>query len=208
MKREPLKRIPNKAALPVGARAAEFAGRYVSEVKDCFDSLPMEDVVRVIDVIYDAYLAGKQVFIMGNGGSASTASHFACDLGKGTIVEGKRRFRVLSLNDNMALVTALSNDMGYESVFREQLVNLVSEGDVVIAISGSGQSENVVQALTYANSRGAITIGLFGFGGGATKSLVKHHITLASKSYGIVESVHQFLEHLITEYFRLRLENE
>lgn len=191
------------------AEAADrFAEGYIGELKGCLDSLPIRDVAQVIRVIYEAYVKGKQVFIMGNGGSAATASHFACDLGKGTIVEGKRRFRVLSLNDNMALVTALSNDLGYESVFKEQLVNLVSEGDVVIAISGSGNSENVVQAIKYANSRGAVTVGLLGFGGGRLKELVKYSVILDSRSYGIAESVHQFLEHLITEYFRARLENE
>ncbi|MBI2909941.1 MAG: SIS domain-containing protein [Chloroflexi bacterium] len=185
--------------------AQRFTQRYVAELKGCLDSLPTEEVAQVIDVIYEAYTKGKQVFIMGNGGSAATASHFACDLGKGTVIAGKPRFRVLSLNDNMALVTALSNDMGYDCVFREQLVNLVSEGDVVIAISASGNSENIVQAIEYANSRGAITVGLLGFGGGRLKEMVTYGVVLPSRSYGLAESVHQFLEHLITEYFRLRI---
>jgi D-sedoheptulose 7-phosphate isomerase len=103
---------------------------------------------------------------MGNGGSASTASHFACDLGKGTIIEGKPRFRVISLNDNISLITALSNDCGYEEVFREQLMNLVNTGDIVIGITGSGNSPNVLKAMEYARSRGAVTIGFIGFDGG------------------------------------------
>lgn len=188
--------------------AGAFAEGYVAEVKGCLDALPMEDVAQVIGVIYEAYQNDKQVFIMGNGGSASTASHFACDLGKNTIVKGKRRFRVLSLNDNMALLTALSNDLGYDSVFREQLVNLVVDGDVVIAISGSGNSENLVQAIKYANDRGAVTVGLLAFGGGRLRSLVKHPLVLKGHNYGIAETVHQFLAHLITEYFHIRLQGE
>ncbi len=143
---------------------------------------------------------------MGNGGSAATASHFACDLGKETVVEGRPRFRVLSLNDNVPLMTALSNDFGYHAIFKEQLSNLVNEGDIVIGITGSGNSANVLEAIEYARSRKAITIGLIGFGGGKLKDLVDEAIVISSTNYGHVESVHLIIEHLIAEIFRAKIQ--
>jgi D-sedoheptulose 7-phosphate isomerase len=145
---------------------------------------------------------------MGNGGSAATASHFACDLSKGTIVEGKSRFKVISLNDNMPLITALSNDFGYERVFIEQLMNLISEKDVVIGITASGNSENILQAVDYARGKRAITVGFIGFGGGKLKEMVDEHITVSSMSYEQVENIHLILSHAIAKYFRERFERE
>ena len=185
----------------------QFTNGYFFELKRTIEEIPMEKVERIVQMIYEAYLNNKFVFIMGNGGSASTASHFACDLGKGTICEGKPRFRVMSLNDNMPLITALSNDFGYDRVFVEQLMNLVNPGDLVISITGSGNSPNVLIAVEYAKKQGAKTIGLIGFGGGKLQEIVDEHITVSNTNYGQVEDIHLILSHAISQYFKELLEN-
>jgi D-sedoheptulose 7-phosphate isomerase len=114
--------------------------RYIRQLQTTLDELPVEQIERVIDILYEARLSGKQVFIMGNGGSASTASHFVCDLAKNTRYPGWPHFRVIGLTDNMALFSALANDDGYENVFAQQLESLVRPGDIVIGISTSGNS--------------------------------------------------------------------
>jgi D-sedoheptulose 7-phosphate isomerase len=186
----------------------QFTNGYFSELKRTIEEIPMEKVEKIVQTIYEAYQNNKYVFIMGNGGSASTASHFACDLGKGTICEGKPRFRVMSLNDNMPLITALSNDFGYDRVFVEQLMNLVNPGDLVISITGSGNSPNVLMAVEYAKKRGAKTIGLIGFGGGKLKGMVDEHITVSNNNYGQVEDIHLILSHAISQYFKELIESE
>ena len=185
-----------------------FTDGYFEELKETLEEISLKKVEKVLEIIYEAYREGKQVFIMGNGGSAATASHFACDLSKGTIVEGKSRFKVISLNDNMPLITALSNDFGYERVFIEHLMNLISEKDVVIGITASGNSENILQAVDYARGKRAITVGFIGFGGGKLKEMVDEHITVSSMSYEQVENIHLILSHAIAKYFRERFERE
>jgi D-sedoheptulose 7-phosphate isomerase len=142
------------------------------------------------------------VIIMGNGGSAATASHFACDLGKGTLAPGQPRFRVISLTDNMPLFSALANDFGYDQVFSEQLKSLVREGDVVIGISGNGNSPNVLNGIRAAREAQAITVGLVGFDGGALKDLADLSIHVPSDCMEQVEDVHVILEHLISTCLR------
>jgi D-sedoheptulose 7-phosphate isomerase len=183
----------------------ENANKYLSTLKECLGEIPLDRVEAIVEILDRAYQGNKQVFIMGNGGSASTASHFACDLGMGSICDGGHRFRVMSLNDNISLMTALSNDLGYDQVFREQLSARVDEGDVVIGITASGNSANVLQAIEYARARGAVTIGLIGFEGGALKDLVQEPITVSCKNYGQVEAVHLVLTHLITQSFREKI---
>ena len=186
----------------------QFTNGYFTELKKTLDEIPMERVDKIVQMIYKAYRNNKYVFIMGNGGSASTASHFACDLGKGTICEGKPRFRVVSLNDNMPLITALSNDFGYERVFIEQLMNLVNRGDLVISITGSGNSPNILKAVEYAKKQGAKTIGLIGFGGGKLQEIVDEHITVSNTNYGQVEDIHLILAHALSQYFKEMIENQ
>lgn len=186
----------------------QFTNGYFTELKKTLDEIPMERVDKIVQMIYKAYRDNKYVFIMGNGGSASTASHFACDLGKGTICEGKPRFRVVSLNDNMPLITALSNDFGYERVFIEQLMNLVSPDDLVISITGSGNSPNILKAVEYAKKQGAKTIGLIGFGGGKLQEIVDEHITVSNTNYGQVEDIHLILAHALSQYFKEMIENQ
>lgn len=142
---------------------------------------------------------------MGNGGSAATASHFACDLAKGTTMDNpsmRKRFKVTALTDNVPLLTAWANDIDYENMFVEQLKNLLEEGDLVIAISGSGNSKNVLKAVEYANTRAAKTVGLTGFEGGRLKDMVKECLIVPSNSIERIEDVHLILEHLLCSYLR------
>lgn len=158
--------------------------------------------------LYRAYKDGKQVFVMGNGGSASTASHMAADLAKNTIGANMRRFRIMSLNDNVPLMTALSNDLGYHRVFTEQLMNLIRPGDVLVVISGSGNSPNVLRAVDYARNECAQVVGLLGFSGGRAAELCDTAIVVDSEDYGVIEDAHLILNHILVEYFRERLSRE
>jgi D-sedoheptulose 7-phosphate isomerase len=186
--------------------AAPFAYQeYVTGLKRTLDKMPWARVEQVVDVLDAARLAGHQVFIFGNGGSASTASHMACDLGKNTVMPGTPRLRTLSLNDNMALFSALGNDYGYENVFVEQLHNLVDAGDVVVAISASGNSPNVLKAVSLATERGAITVGLCGFAGGTLAKIVDYPIVAENDCIEQVEDIHLILEHMITSAMRQRM---
>ena len=151
-----------------------------------------------MDAIFDAYISKHRVFILGNGGNASTASHFVCDLSKGTSIKGKTRLAVVGLTDNIALITAISNDLGYVSVFKEQLMNLLQRDDVVIGISASGCSPNVLVAIEFARSQGAYTIGICGFGGGKLCKLVDAAIVTSVNNYGQVEDTQMVLAHLIS----------
>ncbi len=171
--------------------------KYILHLQDVLERLKLDDVRQSIDVIIEAYYVNKQIFVIGNGGSASTASHLACDLGKGTSVAGKPRFRVISLTDNVATMTAWSNDVAYEDVFVEQLKNLVNAGDVVIGISASGNSENVIRAMQHAADIGCNTIGWSGFGGGKLATICDVNVVVDSHQYGPVEDVHLILNHVL-----------
>ncbi len=174
---------------------------YLAELKEAIDHIPMERVDAVIEILQEARLNHKHVFILGNGGSASTASHFVCDLAKNTRKNGWPEFRVIGLTDNMAIFSAYANDEGYEKVFSQQLRNLMQAGDVVIAISGSGNSINVVEAVEFANAHGGITIGFTGLTGGKLKNLAQHVIYVPCNRIDQVEDIHLILEHMITRTF-------
>lgn len=178
---------------------------YISEVHKLIASMNTNDLERIIEQLIIAYQEKRQVFIIGNGGSAATASHFACDLAKGANIDGKERFIVSSLNDNMALVTAISNDIGYEFVFEEQLKNQVKPKDIVIAISASGNSPNIIKGIEYAKSKGAIIIGLSGFSGGKLRECSDYNIHVDSYNYGIVEDLHLMSEHIISQELREKI---
>ena len=178
------------------------AHRYVEEIKEALGRLPWGEIERVVEVLHEARVNDRQVFIMGNGGSAATASHFACDLGKGTLMPGRPRFRVIALTDNMPLFSALANDFGYDRVFVEQLASLVRPEDVVVGISGSGNSANVLNAIFFARQVGAATIGLTGFDGGRLKELVDVCVVVPNGCMEQVEDLHLLLEHLICTQLR------
>ena len=178
---------------------------YISHLQGVLERLTLPDVRRSIDVIMEAYYAEKQIFVIGNGGSASTASHLACDLGKGTSIPGKPRFRVISLTDNVATMTAWSNDVSYEDVFVEQLKNLATPEDVVIGISASGNSENVIRAMRHAREIGCKTVGWSGFGGGTLATICDVNVVVDSDRYGPVEDVHLILNHVLHAWIREEL---
>jgi D-sedoheptulose 7-phosphate isomerase len=165
-------------------------------------------LLAVARVLLRARREQRQILIIGNGGSAATASHLACDLGKGTVdysSPGFTRFRAVSLADNTALMTALGNDLAFDEVFAEQLATVMVDGDVVIVISASGSSPNLVRAIEYARTRGAETIGLLGFGGGRLATLVDHALVVTSRNYGIAEDFHVIVQHVLTQYLRRAL---
>ena len=175
---------------------------YINGLQDLLDRLPQPAIEEVIDLLGQARLENRQIFILGNGGSASTASHFVCDLAKNTRLQGFPNYRVIGLTDNMPVFSALANDEGYENVFAGQLASFVRPEDVVIAISASGNSPNVIKAVELARRMGARTIGMTGFNGGLLGGLVDHHIHVPSHCIEFVEDVHLMLEHLITKALR------
>jgi D-sedoheptulose 7-phosphate isomerase len=179
--------------------------QYLEEVKEALTTLPEGAIAEVIDVLLSANYVGSTVFTMGNGGSASTASHFACDLAKGTITPGRPRFRVVALTDSLPQITAWSNDVAYEDIFTEQLSALVSRGDVAVAFSGSGNSTNVLRAVDLAHQAGGITVGFSGFDGGQLCRRVDVPVVVQSNSMAQIEDVHMTLCHLVTTALRARL---
>jgi D-sedoheptulose 7-phosphate isomerase len=178
---------------------------YLDALRLAIDALPTDKLTQMGDILYRAYGNDKQVFTLGNGGSASTASHIAADLAKNTIGPHMRRFRITSLNDNTAILTALANDLGYDSVFSEQLQNLIRAGDLLIAVSGSGNSPNVLNAMHYARSQCAEVVGILGFDGGQAAALADLAVIVPSDNYGVVEDVHLIINHILVEHFRSKL---
>lgn len=191
---------------------------YLDRMARITREIPRSDIDRVIDILFDAWSRGGAVYVMGNGGSASTATHLACDLAKYTIVDGKPRFRVMGLNDNTPLVSAWTNDNGFGSIFVEQVRPWLAAGDVLIGISvhggsGSGQagpwSQNLAQAMALARERDARTIGLSGFTGGALKEIADVCIVVPidEEPLGtpLVESWHVVVHHLICFALRQRI---
>lgn len=183
----------------------EFIQEYINEVKNALDTLDLKSIDHAITMLLEGYRRGSRVFIIGNGGSASTATHMACDLGKGTLARfydnKEKRLRVMSLSDNIALLTAYANDLSFDHAFVQQLRNLVEKDDLVIVLSGSGNSKNLIKAIKYANDNGAKTIGLLGFKtGGKLAEMVDCSIIVQSNHYGPVEDVHLVLNHLIASF--------
>lgn len=175
---------------------------YITGLQKTMDQLPYHSIADVIGVLHDARLKRSQVFIMGNGGSASTASHFVCDLAKNTRREDLPHFRVIGLSDNMAIFSAYANDEGYESVFSQQLANLIMPGDIVIGISASGNSKNVINAIEVAQKHNATTIGFTGFDGGRLGQMVNLNIHVKSNIIEHVEDIHLMLEHIIIKVIK------
>jgi D-sedoheptulose 7-phosphate isomerase len=182
-----------------------IAQDYVSRLRDVLAELDLDAVAAATALLLDAYEHGHTVFICGNGGSASTASHMAADLGKNTVAAGSPRLRVLSLNDNMAWFSALANDLGYENVFVEQMGNLLQPRDVLIILSASGNSANVVRAAEFAKAHGGRVLALVGFQGGRLRELAEVAIHVKCDAYGPVEDVHLVLNHVFTEALRQRV---
>ena len=176
----------------------ESVDSYVNEMHEVLELLPRAEIARAVGILAQARYRGSRVFIFGNGGSAATASHFTCDLAKGTIEEGKPRFKVWDLTSNQSLFSALANDWGYACIFAEQLESLAEPGDVAIAISGSGNSENVLKAIDVAGEKGLTTIGIVGFDGGQLISRVDLTILVPSDCMERIEDAHLIVAHAIS----------
>lgn len=176
--------------------------KYMFELKQTLDQLPLELIEVTIDHLHQARLQEQQIFIMGNGGSAATATHLACDLGKNTVTAHAPRFRVMALTDNMAVFSALANDLGYENVFAEQLTNFIRPNDIVLAISASGNSPNILKAIQLADQHGAFTMGWSGYEGGKLAQMV--HVPLVVPNHCIeqIEDIHMMLAHMVTSAVR------
>ncbi len=185
--------------------------QYLAELKEVLANLPLEQARRAADLLFKAYQTDHGVFCFGNGGSAALASHMAADLGKSTHVPGSaplkkvKRLRIISLTDNLPLITAWANDSSYENIFAGQLENLLRPGDVALAISGSGNSANVLRALEFARGKGSVTVGLAGCGGGRMKALLDCPVIVPSDNMQQIEDAHLVLAHLIFLDFSRRL---
>jgi D-sedoheptulose 7-phosphate isomerase len=178
-----------------------FPQRYKSDVLKALETIDLDKVGQAIGILAQARDEGRHIFVCGNGGSASTASHFVCDMVKGASFNRPSRFRIMSLTDSLPTLTAYSNDVHYECVFVEQLKNFAQPGDVVMAISGSGNSPNVLRAVEYGNSIGCRTIGLTGRDGGQLGPLAELNIQVANPHMGRIEDGHMIVTHMICYYF-------
>ncbi len=180
----------------------QFTKRYVRRLGQLLESLDLNALAAIIDQIERVRAEGKTIYLIGNGGSAATASHMAEDLAFGTRMREGARIKALSLTDNQPYVMAAANDIGYDSIFEEQLKNLMLPGDLLIAISASGNSPNVVKAVDYANRNGGISVGLVGFDGGQLRESchIVLHVETQHGEYGPVEDIHLILDHIITEF--------
>lgn len=169
--------------------------------------LPYPEIERVVDLLHQAYENGRRIFLFGNGGSAALASHFACDLGKGTVASHTpdKRFRVLALTDNVPLITAWANDTAYEQVFAEQLRNFIQPGDVAFGISGSGCSSNVILALEVARQAQAVTVGVTGFKGGKMPQFCDFCVIVPSDNMQIIEDLQLGITHAVFTVLRHRI---
>lgn len=174
---------------------------YRARLLDAIQSVDLNGVRTAVDWLREARDRDAQIFVCGNGGSASTASHFACDIVKGASFERDRRFRIMSLTDSLPTLTAYSNDVGYADVFAEPLKNFARHSDIVIAISGSGNSPNVVRAVEYGNTIGCRTIAMTGRDGGLLGRAAQLNIHVQAPHMGRIEDVHMILCHMIAYSF-------
>ena len=175
---------------------------YFAELEQMMRAISLSDLKKVLAILEEAYHHGHRIFVMGNGGSAATASHFALDLSKNTIMPGAPRVKAISLTDHVPLITAWSNDTHYEHIFAEQLANMIEPGDVVIGISASGNSANVINAVKLARQNRAATIGLLGAAGGKLKDMVDACVLAPGKNIEQEEDAHMILAHVITRHMR------
>jgi D-sedoheptulose 7-phosphate isomerase len=181
---------------------------YLTRVAETTNKLNRDDINALAHEIYETYKSDNNIFIFGNGGSASASSHLACDLNKGVSYGKHKKFHAHSLTDNMATITAYANDTSYDEVFIEQLKNFLNPGDLVIAISGSGNSKNVIKAIEYANSKGNRTAGLTGYDGGKLKKLAMLSVDANVNDMEISEDIHLIVCHTIKNVFMNLLKDE
>jgi D-sedoheptulose 7-phosphate isomerase len=178
-----------------------YVDTYKAELTCTIELIDTESVARAVEWLKQARANRRNIFVCGNGGSASTASHFACDIVKGGSYQREQRFKIMALTDSLPTLTAYSNDVGYDCVFAEQLKNFAAKGDVVVCISGSGNSPNVIAAMEYANSIGCRTIALTGRDGGKLGALAQLHISVPVWHMGRIEDAHMTICHIIAYHF-------
>lgn len=180
---------------------ANWLQDYVSKQREVYAALPLEQVAGIVDLLRDAHARGAQVFVFGNGGSAANASHFVTDVGKGSSDALGKRFKILSLNDNTAWMTALGNDYAYEDVFLRQLQNYAQPGDVALCMSVSGNSPNLVKAMKWAAGNGVHTVGLVGAKRGGLAEICEHVLVVPDTHYGRVEDAQMTICHMLAYAF-------
>ena len=188
--------------------SSDFVKKYLVDLKELINVININEITEFIKEIENVYKNEKTIFIMGNGGSAATASHFACDINKGVSLKLQKKFKVLCLNDNIPIMLAYANDISYDSIFIEQLKNYISKGDLVIGISGSGNSKNVLNAIEYAKEIGAKTFGIIGYDGGKLKNLAQKSLIVRSFDMQKIEDCHMILAHLTMQYFSKKFKKE
>ena len=184
-----------------------YVDEYIATINDAMDKIDHAQFEKIITILAQAYTHDRQVFIAGNGGSAGTANHFVCDFGKNAVPfkglgPGKRRFRIISVSDNIEKITALGNDISFEEIFRQQLINLMREGDVFLAISASGNSPDIVRACEYAREMKSRIIVLAGFDGGKIREYAETAIVVPLSSYEQIEDIHLVILHMVVYYFK------
>src|SRR3954454_10133651 len=180
---------------------ASFPASYKTDVLKAIETIYLAKVGQEIDIFRQARAEDRGIFVCGNGGSATTSSHFVCDMVKGASSKRDKRFRIMALTDSLPTITAYANDVSYECIFVEQLKNFAQPGDVVMAISGSGNSPNVLRAIEYANSIGCKTVALTGRDGGKLGPLAQLNIQVPVPHMGRIEDAHMIVCHMIAYYF-------
>ena len=180
----------------------DFVKSYIDQLNEVLNALPSKKFVEINKTLLDARETGKQIFVIGNGGSAAAASHMVCDFNKNTREAGKKRMRAICLNDNTPSVLAYANDEGYDIIFSEQLLSLGQSGDILIAISGSGNSANIIKAIETAHQMNIKVIGLTGFKGGKIKELTDICLVVPSDSMEMIEDVHLIINHILAGLLR------
>jgi D-sedoheptulose 7-phosphate isomerase len=181
--------------------ANAFPISYKAAVLNAIETIDLEKVGQAIEIFRQAREEGRRIFVCGNGGSAATASHFVCEMLKGASYGRPLRFRIMALTDSMPTITAYSNDVSYECVFAEQLKNFAEPGDVVMALSGSGNSPSVLRAVEYGNARGCRTIALTGWDGGKLGPMAELNLQVSEPHMGRSEDAHMIMMHMICYYF-------
>jgi D-sedoheptulose 7-phosphate isomerase len=194
---------PAKRSMAGGQMQIATAGleQYLQDFSALLKKVELTEVETLVDLLTDAYRNDRFVFIIGNGGSGANASHFCQDLGKGTLhdFDKQKRLKVMSLTDNTAYILAYGNDLGYDRIFVEQLKNFVQRDAVLIAISGSGNSPNILRAVEWANANGVKTVGITGYDGGKLKKMCHHGVHVPSFNMGVVEAVHAVIFHYLLD---------
>ncbi|EXJ23741.1 Phosphoheptose isomerase 1 [Alkalibacterium sp. AK22] len=177
-----------------------FIDEYRKDYQQTLSELDSQAIEDILSLMLEARDHDRRIFVLGNGGSAASASHWVCDFNKGATVENKSRFKILCLSDNTPILTALGNDVSYDSVFLEQLKNFLQPDDLVIAMSVSGNSQNLVDAVKYAEVNGGKTLSIIGDYDGELKEVSGQTLTVPSRNYGIVEDVHMYIAHVLSQY--------